>query len=315
MERGLAVLFLSPATRFQRVAESTSFSAICYASMLPQIMLLKVEVDLLPNIFQSPRTAKELVLDSSGSFLIDADRTERWPIVGGVVDFIEQTESDQFGEMIRQGNYAQINWKRWQQDFAKNNLPDFAERLASRSGVILEVASGPGGGFMPGTVLRNPSAQVIAFDRSIMVLQDWHEILSGAGLDKAVTLAAFDAGCMAIRSSSVDTVSNLVGISNTECEAAAVLEIVRVLKPGGYVYSEEIVFSQKDWCRLPEDFRARVERGNRFLTEGLAPSLINARFEIVENSFGDEYLSNPEGSGKRFVRKPIQILSRIGGVA
>ena len=249
------------------------------------------------NVFRSPVTGDELYIDPTGSWLVDVGGTERWPVIDGIPDFISQTDPDKFGEMIRNEKCPQHHWKVRQEEQERSAAPRFAAEMAARPGTILEVASGPGGGFMPWTVLLNGNTRILAFDRSRMILEDWKELLDRSGVGDRVTFAVFDARSMPLRDGSIDTISSLLGIGNVEGWADVIAEIARVLKPGGRVYSQELIFNEEDWARLPEAFRAQVEQGLPTITVGMAPLFTNAGLQVIESLIESEYFADPEDSG------------------
>ena len=104
----------------------------------------------------------------------------------------------------------------------------FCDELSEAEGIILEIATGPGGGNFPPVLHRNPSKRIIVNDISTGVLGLWDEYLIRHELGEKVLLAAFDARKAVLRSSCIDAVSKGVKkahIINGRLEHAVLLEI------------------------------------------------------------------------------------------
>lgn len=172
--------------------------------------------------------------------------------------------------------------RKWQDKvaYADPTAASFCEELAGLDGVILEIAAGPGGGNLQGLLHRNPGARLMVNDTSTRLLQRWRRFLLEGKLAERVCFAAFDARSMALRDESVSAVSGVAAFSNIG-GPDVVDEAFRVLRPGGAVYTRDMVVDPDDWARLPAGFREREEARAPGFTRGTAGLLAHAGFRIV----------------------------------
>ncbi len=153
------------------------------------------------------------------------------------------------------------------------------EALAAVDGVILELAAGPGGGYLSGILHRRPEARVIANDQSRAILRRWREFLAEQGAGQNVCFAAFDARQAPLRDGCVAAVSG-VGAFGSIGGSEIFTEAFRVLTPGGPLQTFDHIMDPDDWRRLPEEFRARWEGRDPGMTKGVSWLLEAAGFRI-----------------------------------
>ncbi len=214
----------------------------------------------LPGIFVSPKTKRPLSMDTTGARLVAIGDSESWPVINGIPDFTRRRRPDRFGEQIRAGKWVEANWRKERKRHQADTEPQWpGPQLAATDGLVLEVAAGPGGGNLPKILLAGPRGTVLVNDISRMILEDWAGVLNQDGLRQRVSFAAFNARRMPLPAESVDAVSTCGGISNVLFHHRLVNEIVRVLKPGGQVYSVDLEFDAAEWARIPRPKRLLLE--------------------------------------------------------
>ena len=171
------------------------------------------------------------------------------------------------------------------------------DSLAAVDGVILEVATGPGGGHTPAVLTRNPIAQILVNDGSVGILALWKDLLSKRNAGSRVSLAAFDARVGVLRDSSISAVSNCVGFGNIEGSAKAIDEICRALRPGGMICSFEFVIAPEDWQKMPDEERGLFESLVPTVTKGLGPMLADKGFILYTHELtpGREMVAEGDG--------------------
>jgi hypothetical protein len=135
------------------------------------------------NIFVVPSSYEPLLYEGtlddgkwSNGVLKTADKRHLYDVLNGIPDFVDPSVkawTEEEMEEIRRGNWIERNWKsQTQQMHAKSRRTDFCRRIAESDGIVLDVASGPGGGSMPGIVYFNPNAKVLINDLGVRVLQE-----------------------------------------------------------------------------------------------------------------------------------------------
>jgi len=178
-------------------------------------------------------------------------------------------------QKLRDMNAIPNNWKGESRPPDKEPAKSFHDALdsvAASGGCILDVASGPGGGVATAVLSRNPDANIIMNDISAAVLELWREFLAERGIGDNICLAAFDAGNMPVRTGTMDAISNMGGFGNIgEKDRDAIREACRVLKPGGRVFSFELVLEPESLEKLPDPMRSPL--ATQVAGRGMAPFL------------------------------------------
>jgi SAM-dependent methyltransferase len=248
------------------------------------------------ELFVSPDTGQPLELDGAGRRLVTDDGGECWPIVNSIPDFVRREEPDRFGEQGREEHWVERNWQGRQMDDPSDWLARFGREIAQAGGVILEIAAGPGGGNVPPIMCADDGATVLVNDLSRMILEDWQRALREAGVGPTVAFAAFDACRMPLRPNSIDVVASLGGISNIPGYPRAVKEIHRVLRPGGRLFSLDLVVNREDWSKVPAGVRARWETSSPALTRGFETLFAEHGFIVLRSDWvGQRELDPNEG--------------------
>ena len=179
-----------------------------------------------------------------------------YPVHKGIPDFVPSspeawTQNDI--EMIRKDDWIRRNWESQVAEAqGASQRVAFFKFMAERDGIILDVASGPGGGNMPGTIYYNSEAKVLMTDLGARVLHEWRSYLNDRSLGGNVCFAALDATNMPIRSDSFDIVTSRGGFSNIPTPYTALKEANRVLKRAGALLICEGTITETSLSQLPE---------------------------------------------------------------
>jgi len=196
-------------------------------------------------------------------------------VVDGVVSFVRSDDWDpDTVERFREEGLIERNWRNGVANASQPPWASFCDAMASGDGPILEIAAGPGGGNMPGILHRNADAMLLVNDSSPGVLSLWRQFLAERGLGANTCLAAFDATEMPVRNDVVAAISNVAGFGNIDREGGtemAVQEACRALRPGGRVYSFELMVHPEDLCNMPLELRRRLSHAP--LAGGIADAL------------------------------------------
>jgi ubiquinone/menaquinone biosynthesis C-methylase UbiE len=228
------------------------------------------------------------------------DNKYSYPVREGVPDFVPPSVgawSEKEMEEIRKGDWIRRNWEyqmKQMQTMAKR--VEFCRQIAECNGTILDVASGPGGGNMPGILYFNPEARILMNDLGASVLHEWRVYLKKNGLGPNVSFAGFDATNMPISSNVFDIVSSAGGFGNIAGSDRAINEAYRVLKKGGVLFMSDGRVTQKSLAQLPKSVQTEWKRRLPYLESGYKKLLRKAGFSIVSYYETDAGILHPEGS-------------------
>jgi len=209
------------------------------------------------------------------------------------------------------GQSRSVNWKGKSRPPIKEHAKSFHDALdsvATSGGYILDVASGPGGGVATAILSRNPDANIIMNDLSAAVLELWREFLAERSIGDNICFAAFDAATMPIRTGTMHAISNMGGFSNIgDKDHDAIREACRVLKPGGRVFSFELVLEPDSLAELPDPMRSR--RAAQVIARGMAPFLEaeGLTVESKHNVGGRELVPEEGGLPTRAARHGVTL--------
>jgi ubiquinone/menaquinone biosynthesis C-methylase UbiE/uncharacterized protein YbaR (Trm112 family) len=221
-----------------------------------------------------------------------------YPVNDGIPDFVSSsveawTQSDI--EEIRKGDWIRRNWESQVAEAqGTSRRVAFFKLMAERDGIILDVASGPGGGNMPGTVYYNSEAKVLMNDLGARVLREWRNYLKDRGLGNNVCLAAFDATNMPIRSNSFDMVTSRGGFSNIPETHKAIKEAHRILKQTGTLLIIEGEMTKTSLSQLPEKVLNKWKKAFPHLGVSYEKMLKDSGFSIVSYCKGQERALTPD---------------------
>ncbi len=84
-----------------------------------------------------------------------------------------------------------------------------AATLSARP-IILELATGPNGGFLPLILLHDPEAHVLLNDILHPLLEQWQTVLHAEGAGRNIGFIAADAHQLPLRSGSIDVISGAI---------------------------------------------------------------------------------------------------------
>ena len=261
---------------------------------LPDIELL-LELSKLYGV-----SVNELLEDNA---LLGCIASRAFEEKGGVAYFVPP-ESDpeclRWEEDMRREGWIARNWRdAWHQpggwadsEYGRNlvgerNRPDdlrIGRRIADLGGVILDIGSGPGGGYMPFILQADPAARIIVSDRSRVAVEEWKRFLDRELDSPYVYYAALDFCDIPFRSCTVDVISDHGGIINCIGDRSAALrECWRVLRPGGTLVSLNSFVARETLASLPDDARRALLREYPFISDSLYEDTVLAGFRKIDS--------------------------------
>ncbi len=222
--------------------------------------------------------------------LVSVGTGSRYPVKDGIPNFVPESKATWMtGDNIRDATILddtrQIsrNWFDQLEKANKNEEHYFYNTLreiAKAGGLVLDVASGPGGGCVPPLLLYSPSVFVMMSDLGIRVVERWQEFLRGTGHYPNVGFIGLDATRMPFKHESFDFVVDSGGFGNVEGSDRALSEASRVLKTGGTLFLNDAETEGLD--ALPADVRQEWADRSPHMRVGWERLVESAGLEIVE---------------------------------
>ncbi len=163
----------------------------------------------------------------------------------GIYYFGGENEGDCFDEgdfKIWQSSAFNRNWK--QKSFFENGASrHLLEKIIANNDYVIDLACGPGMGFIPSVKQVNPMFPCMATDASPFVLDEWKRYLDSSEKYDKLDFAQFSVFNIPLKNNTVQAYSSFIGVSNTRYGengyAKALSEIRRTLTEGGAFYAIE----------------------------------------------------------------------------
>lgn len=196
--------------------------------------------------------------------LFTKEHDDLFLVHNGIPDFTDGSKTTWSGggdEVTPTIDWIERNWLDHQEKMREHEDHDyysFARRIAHDGGLVLDVASGPGGGAMPAILFFDSDAKILMSDLGPSVLDLWRQHLERTREGRNVSFVGMDATEMPLRRNSFDYVVDSGGFGNISHTDEALQEAYRILKPGGTLYLNDAITEGLDQFP-PEVYRAIVE--------------------------------------------------------
>lgn len=168
----------------------------------------------------------------------------------------EREYNKEYARMLHEEEWISKIWndRKNHLEETKKNYRDIAKRIALHGGMILDICTGPAGGFMPSVLLlEDYNAHIMINDLCPSVLREWRNVFKSIESPPPnIEFAAFDVCDMPFVDNSIDVISGYNAIINIEGgdHFKALGQIYRVLRPGGLFVMEDVVVTKECYDTL-----------------------------------------------------------------
>ncbi|MFA7673967.1 MAG: class I SAM-dependent methyltransferase [Clostridia bacterium] len=185
-------------------------------------------------------------------------------------------------EMISE-KWISRNWNS-QMNNDNKTRSSIGKRISDHNGIILEIGTGPGGGFMPCILKNRPDATIIISDLSPTVVCEWKRLLDNELDSPNIYYAAFDFCEIPFSDNSIDVISDNGGIGNAVGNKGnALKEVYRVLKPGGFLVTSTGFVTKETLTALPESSQKTLKDKRPDIFEDLYEATVLAGFKKIDS--------------------------------
>lgn len=248
------------------------------------------------DCFVTPVSHKELVFEGTtevdwawkNGFLREIDDDMEYPVSNGIPDFTEKLKRTWSGgdaDNKPSMEWIQSSWNDHLQTLRKHRdhaYYSFARYIAENPGLVLDIASGPGGGAMSALLFFDPKAKILMSDLGVSVLSLWEKHLGGIDAGENVSFAGMDVTALPIRNESIDYVTDSGGFGNVDNNNIALAEAYRVLKSGGYLFLNDAITEGLD--QFPNDIYEDLVSKQPHHEVGWEELVSSCGFDVLETN-------------------------------
>lgn len=239
--------------------------------------------------------------------LVNDDENYSVPVKDGIPLFIKP-EEDPWADQVRvkanlarqgidPGQFIRFNYEGLLDWSDRGRYDYWIQGIIAHGGKILDLASGPGGGFAPLILDDHPEAELLLSDLGHWVLGQWKNLRDELNRWPNLSFAQFDVTRSPIKNESLDAVNSFGGISNIDRGAIAILDAFRILKPGGRLFMVDATPMTAEFEKLPKEIQAEIRHNFPAITKSYDNLVRDAGFEIIDFEETTKRKLEPDESG------------------
>ena len=240
------------------------------------------DIEILLNISRITQVSINEILEGDNIIYRIANRPYE---MKDIAYFVAEEERDYNIEWAKENvsaGWTKRNWEAQKKTFASRR--HISKKIIDHGGCILELGTGPGGGYMPCILFEKTDANIIISDLSPTVVREWKKVLESELNPPYVSYAALDNCDLPFNDSSIDVISSGGGFGNTEGDKYKALdEIYRVLKPGGLYISGDGYVTQETFKSLPEHAQKALLEKFPDIFNSFYDASVMAGFKTINN--------------------------------
>lgn len=241
-------------------------------------------LDLLLELSHLYGVSINELLEDSDCFVHFANKKYEYDGIAYFVSKEEKNSNKTWANEMIANRWISRNWNEClrKPDTIRDNI---GRKISGYGGKILEIGTGPGGGFMPYVLNANPDATVIISDLSPTVVQEWKKFLDKELNSPNISYAVFNFCNIPFENNSIDVISDGGGIGNTEegDKVKALKEVYRVLKPDGLLVTSTGFVTKETLAELPKQAQAVLLEKRPDIFEDLYEETVLSGFKKIDS--------------------------------
>jgi len=224
---------------------------------------------------------------------------DHFEMIDDIAYFVSEKELDyniEYANELVTGCWIEKNWNK-HLNLMDEYIKRIAKRIAEKGGTIVEIGTGPGGGFMPFVLDENINASIIISDLCPTVVKEWKRFFEKEINPKNIKYAVLNTCYMPFKDETIDVVSGNGGFGNIEGDKIKALkEIYRILKQGGMYVIGDIYITKEYIEKIPVNaYNILNERFPDIFIDYYKES-IDVGFKKIENITGKTWSNKNDES-------------------
>jgi ubiquinone/menaquinone biosynthesis C-methylase UbiE len=238
---------------------------------------------------------------------------KEYKTIDGIAYFISENEPEttvEWAKGLIEGNYTELNFDSVYNSVDSNNkISQTGKEISVQNCTILELGTGPGGGFIPHILKNNVNADIILNDISPTVLREWKRVFSKKVFPGKMKYAEFNICDIPFRNDSIDIVTSIYGFINLIGDQIKGLsEIYRILKKGGKFINCDICVDTECKSRIPKESMDILVKNNfSYIFNDFYKETIDVGFNKVENEIINTWSNKDDDSDLALLCREIGI--------
>ena len=243
--------------------------------------------------------------------LMEKKSSKSFEIKNGIYYYIPEQElswNDEWTKKLISKNLIEGCWELHKSNKYGNILTlkaaEAAKKIIDHGGIILEIGTGLGGGFMPYVLKLDKSARIIISDLCPTVCIEWKKIFEKEYFPKNITYAVLDNCELPFFDESIDIISSCGGLVNIETDKIKALkEFHRVLKKGGIFIDSGVSINNEYLSTLSNDFQNKIKEKFSVMFNDYLTECYDVGFDEIINIEGEKIIDKDPSYVNEFCKQ------------